>query len=330
VISGCRKYTWLESADTGVTTGNFDRRCTALIRTLVPENRKSPDMPKRTDSPGDIIRSSLRKSGTYARKSLGQNFLVDESLLPVIVEAAELSPRDNVVEIGPGLGTLTAHLLLYAGHVTAVELDDKLAAELRKKFASNRNIDIINKDILKTSLQEIIGDAPSYKVVANLPYNITSPVLNYFTSAAKKPELMVIMIQKEVAEAITAMHGNLNVLAIGIQLLTRPRIVKLVPPQSFYPAPKVDSAIVRLDFLEKPAVKVDDIDSFLKFVKRCFHSPRKTVHNSIQLGLHIGAAVAEQMLEAARIEGRKRPGELTLQEWQKLYLESKNEEAAPQ
>jgi len=286
-------------------------------------------MPKKDNSPEDQIKSSLRHSRTFARKSLGQNFLIDESLLPVIIDAAELEANDNVVEIGPGLGMLTGQLVQHAGHVTAVEIDGKLADALRKKYVDRENLRIINSDILKTGLQDIINHMPSYKVVANLPYNITSPVLYYFTGALKKPELMVLMIQKEVAEAIVARPGNLSVLAIGLQLLTRPRIIKLVPPESFYPAPKVDSAIIRLDFLEKPAVEVDDVAKFLKYVKKCFHSPRKTIHNSLQLGLKLDSAAAGTLLKSSSIDRGKRPGELTLQEWQKLYHDAQKMNMVP-
>ena len=286
-------------------------------------------MPKKNNSPEDQVKSSLRHSRTVARKSLGQNFLIDESLLPVIIEAAELGADDNVLEIGPGLGMLTGQLLQHAGRVIAVEIDEKLAEALRKKFADRENLRIINSDILKTSLEDIIIGAPSYKVVANLPYNITSPVLHYFTGAQEKPELMVIMIQKEVAEAIVARPGNLSVLAIGLQLLTRPKIIKLVPPESFYPAPKVDSAIIRLDFMEKPAVEVDDAVTFLKFVKKSFHSPRKTIHNSLRLGLKLDAAAAVALLQSNYIDRSKRPGELTLQEWQKLYLAAQKMKVVP-
>jgi 16S rRNA (adenine1518-N6/adenine1519-N6)-dimethyltransferase len=276
-------------------------------------------MPRNYSSPGDQVKGSLRQNRTVARKSLGQNFLIDNSLLPVIVDAAELDPTDHVVEIGPGLGILTAQLLQHSGRVTAVELDDKLASVLRKKFAASQNLQIINKDILKTNLEELIGDSTSYKVVANLPYNITSPVLYYFMNAATKPQIMVVMIQKEVAESITAKPGNMSVLAVGIQMMARPRIVKIVPPESFYPAPKVNSAIIRLDFLPNPAIEVEDAGKFMKFVKRCFHSPRKTIHNSVQLGLNLDSGAAGQLLETAGIERGKRPGELALQDWQRLY-----------
>jgi len=281
-------------------------------------------MPKKKISPEERVKSSLRQSRTAAKKSLGQNFLIDESLLPVIVDAAGLESNDTVIEIGPGLGVLTGQLVKCAGNVIAVEIDEKLASVLRKKFTGQDNLKIIHGDILKTPLEEVINNVPAYKVVANLPYNITSPILYYFTGAAKKPRLMVIMIQKEVAEAIVAKPGNLGVLAIGMQLFATSRIVKIVPPQSFYPAPKVDSAIIRLDFLEKPAVEVDDTERFLKFVKKGFHSPRKTIQNSLQLGLNITAAEARDLLRESSFDYNRRPGELTLNEWQKLYLSAQD------
>ena len=200
-------------------------------------------------------RRMLRSFDLKARKGLGQHFLIDEEVLQLITSAAELTPADIILEIGPGLGILTKELARQTRWVIAIELDSKLAAILKQTLASFDNITIINENILhidpvlllqehKTRFPQAIS---SYKVVANLPYYITSPVLRHFLEASVKPEIMIVMVQKEVAEVIVAEPGQRSVLSIGVQFYGKPRIISYVPSHSFYPAPKVDSAILRID-----------------------------------------------------------------------------------
>jgi 16S rRNA (adenine1518-N6/adenine1519-N6)-dimethyltransferase len=265
------------------------------------------------------VKSLLRQSGLRARKSLGQHFLIDGAVLGIIVKTAELSSKDTVIEVGPGLGILTRELARRAGNVIAVELDNELASLLQRQLSSLANLRVVNTDILKVRLPQLLGGKSDYKVVANLPYYITSPVLRYFVESTPKPSLMVMMVQKEVGEAIVARPGKMSVLAVSLQMYSEPKIVSYVPAQSFYPQPKVDSVVLRFDMLAEPAVKVADINSFFEMVKYGFSSPRKQIHNSLAHGLGIKASVVAPLLKEADIDPQRRAETLSLKEWAKLY-----------
>ncbi|MGA7678394.1 MAG: 16S rRNA (adenine(1518)-N(6)/adenine(1519)-N(6))-dimethyltransferase RsmA [Dehalococcoidia bacterium] len=276
-------------------------------------------MPKKAIFPPAQVKRLLRQSGLRARKSLGQHFLADALVLQTIVEAAELSPADTVIEVGPGLGILTAELVKRAGNVVAVELDTKLASLLKHRLASPANLRVINADILKVSPSELLEGTSHYKVVANLPYYITSPVLRYFVEASPKPSLMVVMVQKEVGEAIVAGPGRMSLLAVSLQTYSKPRIISHVPAQCFYPQPKVDSVIVRFDLLPEPAVKVSDMGGFFDLVRAGFSSPRKQLHNSLAHSLGMKPAEITLLLEGANIDSKRRAETLILEEWARLY-----------
>jgi len=276
-------------------------------------------VPDKTPTFSAQVKNLLRQSGLRARKSLGQHFLIDEAVLSTIIEAAELSPKDVVVEVGPGLGILTVELARLAGKVIAVELDTELASLLQRRLALLSNLRVVNADILKVKLVQLLGGKNNYKVVANLPYYITSPVLRYFVEAAPKPSLMVMMVQKEVGEAIVARPGNMSILAVSLQLYSRVRIIAPVPAQSFYPQPKVDSVVLRFDMLPEPAVKVGDIKRFFEVVKSGFSSPRKQLHNSLAHGLGMKPAEIIPLLKQVDIDPERRAETLTLEEWSKLH-----------
>jgi len=276
-------------------------------------------VPKKTSLPSVEVKRLLRQSGLKAKKGLGQHFLIDEKALETIVIAAELSPEDIVIEVGPGLGVLTIELARRAGKVIAVELDTKLASLLKRRLASLPNVNIVNADILKVSPSQLLGGENNYKVVANLPYYVTSPILRYFVEASPKPSLMVVMVQKEVGIAIAASPGKMSLLAISLQVYSKPKIISYVSSQSFYPPPKVDSAIVRFDLFPEPAVKIADIDGFFKVVRCGFSSPRKQLRNSLAHGLEVKPAEVGLLLEKARIEPQRRAETLSLEEWARLY-----------
>ena len=257
----------------------------------------------------------LRQFDLKARKRLGQHFLIDEGVLQIIIDAAELSPDDVVVEVGPGLGILTKELASRAGRVIAIELDDKLAALLESTLASFNNVTIINDDVLKLKPADL---ATAYKVVANLPYYITSPVLRHFLEASAKPQTMIVMVQKEVAEAIAAEPGDMSLLSVSVQFYGEPRIISHVPAQSFYPAPEVDSALLRIDLYPQPAVAVADEKSFFELVRAGFAAPRKQIVNSLAQGLGLSKTEVLSLLEKANIESRRRAETLTLEEWARL------------
>lgn len=261
----------------------------------------------------------LRHFDLKARKRLGQHFLIDTNVLQDILTAAELAENDAVLEIGPGLGILTRELARRVKRVTAVELDDRLAALLKREMASLPNVAIINADILKIDPSDVMPETERYKVVANLPYYITSPVLRHFLEAFLKPNLMVVMVQKEVAEAIVAGPGKRSLLSISVQFYGRPGIIRRVPARAFYPAPEVDSAILRIDLYPRPAVAVDDVGSFFETVRAGFASPRKQLVNSLSYGLKVPKTDVVRLLEQANIAPQRRAETLTLEEWAQLW-----------
>ena len=272
-------------------------------------------------------RRLLQHFDLRARKGLGQHFLIDREVLELIASAAELTPADVIVEVGPGLGVLTKELARKAGWVVAIELDSKLAALLKQTLASFDNITIINADVLQvepaTLLEEQKDRFPQavnrYKVVANLPYYITSPVLRHFLEASIKPQIMLVMVQKEVAEAIAARPGQMSLLSVSVQFYGEPRIISYVPAQCFYPAPEVDSAILRIDLYPQPAVAVTDEGSFFELVRAGFTAPRKQIGNSLAQGLGLSKGEVLSLLERANIVSQRRAETLTLEEWARLW-----------
>jgi len=233
-----------------------------------------------------------------AKKSLGQNFLNDRSVLRKIVEAADLSREDYVIEVGPGKGILTHELLASAGKVTAIELDGRLIPELRE---------IEGLDLIHGNALDWIPPNEPYKVVANIPYYITSPLISHFLEAQNRPSKMVLLVQKEVAEKIAAEPGDMNVLAIHVQVFGKPRIVCNVPAKAFTPAPKVDSAVIEIDVYEKPLV--EDYKRFFGVVHRAFSNKRKMLSNSI-------SDFKERLIEL-RFQDL-RPERLSIDDWIRL------------
>ena len=267
-------------------------------------------------------RRLLRQFDLRARKGLGQHFLIDGEVLKLITSAAELSPGDVVVEVGPGLGILTKELARQAGWVIAIELDNKLAALLKQTMASFDNVTIINDDVLKIEPGALLKEQKvktPYKVVANLPYYITSPVLRHFLEASAKPKIMLVMVQKEVANAIAAKPGEMSLLSVSVQFYGEPRIISYVPAQCFYPAPEVDSAILRIDLYPQPAVAVTDVGSFFEFLRAGFTAPRKQIVNSLAQGLGLAKGEVLSLLERANIVPQRRAETLTLGEWAGLW-----------
>lgn len=264
----------------------------------------------------------LHRYELRARKGLGQHFLISQAVLEQIVSAARLTGEDVVVEVGPGLGVLTRELAKRAGHVFAIELDDKLAAILAESLSRFfKNVTVINQDVLKTDLTELLKETKSgsYKVVANLPYYITSPVLRHFLEAESKPETMVVMVQKEVAEEITAKPGKMSLLSIGVQLYGEPEIVARVPAEAFYPAPAVDSAILRITPHSQPRVENGDSAGLFELVRAGFSAARKQLGNSLAQGLGIPKQEAQSLLEKAGIDPRRRAETLSIEEWRHLW-----------
>jgi 16S rRNA (adenine1518-N6/adenine1519-N6)-dimethyltransferase len=251
-------------------------------------------------------------------------------VLELATSAAELTPRDVVIEVGPGLGVLTKELAQQVGWLFAIELDSKLAAILQGTLASFGNVTVINGDILEINPLSLLSKVPasltrpteralSYKVVANLPYYITSPVLRHFLEADVTPRLMVVMVQKEVAEAITAGPGRMSILSVSVQFYGKPEIIGRVSASCFYPAPEVDSAILRVAVYPRPAVAVTDVSGFFSLVRAGFSAARKQLINSLSQGLKLPKTEVLPLLRQAKIAPVRRAETLTLEEWAGLW-----------
>lgn len=274
------------------------------------------------------VKGLLGQYDLKARKSLGQHFLVDRGALHRVVAAADLNPEDLVIEIGPGLGVLTRELAKVARRVVAVEADEGMAFALGNVMAGSGNVSIVNADALQMEPGVLLAGPGveavplHYKVVANIPYYITSAILRHFLEAAHKPSLMVVMVQKEVGEAIVARPGGMSILAVSVQFYGKPTIAGRVTSKSFYPAPKVDSVILRIDVYDKPPVNVAGADQFFRMVRAGFSSPRKQLRNSLAQGLGIPALESAAVLERARIDPRRRAETLDLREWARICEEA--------
>jgi len=277
----------------------------------------------------------ISRFGLRAKKSLGQHFLIDRRVLHRIVSAAEVTSEDTVVEVGPGLGILTRELAKRVRKVIAVEADSGLASAVREMLSQMANVSIVESDILQTDPTLLLatagpeGTSHGYKVVANIPYYITSPILRHFLEASVKPSVMVVMVQKEVGEAIAAEPGKMSILAVSVQFYGRPVIVGRVPSRSFYPPPKVDSVILRIRLHKEPPIKVSQTDMFFTVVRAGFSAPRKQLRNSLAQGLGVSPQEAAGILGRAMIDPKRRAETLGLDEWARLSEEINAKDAEP-
>ena len=254
-----------------------------------------------------------------ARKSLGQHHLVDTEVLGSILAAADLTEEDVVLEVGPGLGTLTRVLVDRASRVVAVEMDPRLAASLPSRLGHPANLTTVEADARTMDIGSLVGIGTAYKVVANLPYYAANPIVRRLLEAEPKPNLMVIMVQQEVARVMVAGPGRMGLLSVATQYYAQPALVCDVPPAAFRPPPKVTSAVVRLEIRPRPAVAVADREAFFDLVRAGFSAPRKQLRNSLSHGLGVPGAVVGQLLEDLDLDGRRRAETLTLDEWAAVY-----------
>ena len=254
------------------------------------------------------------------RKSLGQHFLADSRVVARIAEAADLGPDDTVIEIGPGRGVLTRRLVQQAGSVIAVELDRQLCEELPARLDFPDNLQCVMADAREVDLPRLAAqqrgaEEGTYKVVGNLPYYAANPIIRRTLESVPPPSLALFMVQREVAESMTASPGGMGLLSVATQLYADARVVCSVPPSAFRPPPKVRSAVVRLDVRPEPAVPVTDRDEFFAVVRAGFSAPRKQLHNSLGHGLALDAKSVSAILGTAAIDGTRRPATLSLEEW---------------
>ena len=247
-------------------------------------------------------------------KSLGQHWLRDRTILATIADAAELTPSDTVLEIGPGLGTLTSEILRQTDKVIAVEYDGELARKLPGQFPG-KDLTVINEDILTFDLDSLPAD---YKVVANVPYYITSKIIERLMTAHNKPSIAVLLVQKEVAERIAARPGDMSILAVSAQLYAEASLGALVPRRFFTPPPKVDSQVIVLRTRTTPLVPTEDERALFRVVKAGFRAKRKKLRSSISAGLAITKPAAEELLRHANIDPELRAEDLSIDDWLRL------------
>jgi 16S rRNA (adenine1518-N6/adenine1519-N6)-dimethyltransferase len=248
------------------------------------------------------------------KKELGQHWLRDRAILAQIADSAGLNQQDTVLEIGPGLGTLTSELLRQAGEVVAVEFDPELARKLPGQFPG-KNLSVVHEDILQYDLS---GLPTGYKVVANVPYYITSKIIEKLMTAPNKPSVVVILVQKEVAERVAAKAGDMSILAVSAQVFAEASLGIEVPREYFTPPPKVDSAVVVLRTRPQPLVAPEDERAFFRVVKAGFSAKRKKLRSSIAAGLAITKPAAEELLRHASIDPELRAEDLSIDDWLRL------------
>ena len=275
--------------------------------------------PGEAELPSDSVTASTPPP--KAKKSLGQNFLVDRRVRLKIVEAADISPTDTILEVGPGRGFLTKALAERAGHVVAVELDDVLIPRLREAFSEYDNVDIVEGDARIIDIDSLVETATGYKVVANLPYYAATPIVRRFLESQHKPTTLVVMVQREVGREMTAPPGKMGILSVATQVYGSPRIVSSVPPKAFRPSPNVTSAVLRIDTYAEPAVNFDCAEGFFTLVRAAFSAPRKQIHNSLKNGLNGNSDEVMALLRNAGIAPTRRAQTLSIDEWGDLYRE---------
>jgi 16S rRNA (adenine1518-N6/adenine1519-N6)-dimethyltransferase len=276
------------------------------------------------------VRRLLEEWDLRPSKGLGQNFLIDQTALDRIVKAAELTADDIVLEIGPGLGTMTERLAREAGHVTAVEVDGRLLPVLRSVLADLDNVTLIQGDILALDPRALVRaavpqpPAPSiqhpaanmrYKVVANLPYYITSAILRHLFEASLKPRRMIITVQREVAQRIVAKPDQMSLLAVSVQFYGQPRLLFRIRPGSFYPSPGVESAVIQVDLHIASLLPMEETAAFFRVVRAGFAQRRKQLHNTLAAGLALPPDEVAARLREVGIDPRRRAQTLSLEEW---------------
>ncbi|MBI5931209.1 MAG: ribosomal RNA small subunit methyltransferase A [Chloroflexi bacterium] len=259
-------------------------------------------------------KSLLESLSILPKKSLGQNFLHDPNALDKIVQSAELPADAVVLEIGPGTGALTTRLAQAARRVVAFETDVRLHPVLEALKQQHPNVEVVWGDFLEVNLAGFVGDTPYY-VVANLPYYITSAILRKLLEHPNHPKRMVVTVQREVADRITAKSGEMSLLSVSVQFYGKPELVMRLNPAVFWPRPDVESAVVRIDTYPQPPVDVPDDNTFFKVVRAGFGQKRKQLKNSLANGLALTSEQADQILATAGIDGRRRAETMNLEEW---------------
>jgi 16S rRNA (adenine1518-N6/adenine1519-N6)-dimethyltransferase len=261
----------------------------------------------------------LRRHRIDLKHSLGQNFLIDAGLRDKIADQAELSPADEVLEVGAGVGTLTVALAQRCRRVVAVEVDGRLIPALRESLAGIENVDVVRTDILRFNVRSAFPDGKEI-VAGNIPYNLTGALIRRLLDDPPRPRRLSLVVQKEVAERWTASSGA-SLATVAVQVFAEARLLLAIPAAAFTPAPRVDSALVRLDVRDRPAVDVADVRSFFRFVEAVFQGRRKQLGGTLGRISGTGSTAAGARLREAGIDPERRPQTLRLAEWEALYRE---------
>ena len=258
----------------------------------------------------------LKKYGLRANKKLGQNFLINEEIINQIIEKANVNKNDTIIEIGPGLGSLTAKLLENANKVIAIELDSNMSNILKERFCLYDNFELIENDVLKVNLNEIIEKYESVKVVANLPYYITTPIIMKLLEERLKLKSITVMVQKEVGERFCAVPNSkeYGAITISINYYTKPEIIIDVPKENFEPMPEVDSCVIKLDVRNVPPVELKNEKDFFNLIKAGFSQRRKTINNSLA-SMGISKEKIKNVLEKLGIDSKLRAENLTMEQF---------------
>jgi 16S rRNA (adenine1518-N6/adenine1519-N6)-dimethyltransferase len=297
-------------------------------------SKKKSQKKLKADYRANNIQDLLKHFSFKPSDLLGQNFLINDDVLDAIVAAAEIKPSDQVLEIGPGIGNLTARLAEKAKFVLAVEKDKRFLPIIQKQLGEHlrffkqtpksstklekfsANVELVFEDITYFNFQEHLE--PGYKVVANIPYYITGKIIEMLLAAKVRPSKIILLVQKEVAQRIVAKAGDMSILAISVQLYSNPSMAFVVPKEDFHPSPKVDSALLICDVLKKPRVEVDE-KKFFRLIKSCFAGKRKQLKNTLRDNLKMSTAQIEQMQKAGVLNFESRPQDLNIDNWYKIY-----------
>jgi 16S rRNA (adenine1518-N6/adenine1519-N6)-dimethyltransferase len=251
------------------------------------------------------------------KRSLGQNFLSDPGILNKIVKVAGVGADAAVLEIGAGLGSLTRYLAASAAQVVAIEIDKEMLGPLGETLAPFENVRTVHGDILEHDPRVLMNDAP-YSVVANIPYYITSAIMRHLLESGHPPRRLTLTMQKEVAERVCSTAPKASLLSLSVQVYGEPRIVAKIPAGAFYPPPKVDSAVIRVDLYDQPLIPVEGLDDFFRLIKAGFSQKRKTLRNSVSAGLRWDKERIGALFANADIDPQRRAQTLSIEEWGRL------------
>jgi 16S rRNA (adenine1518-N6/adenine1519-N6)-dimethyltransferase len=264
-------------------------------------------------------KKDYHKNKFFPKKWLGQHFLLDENISDKIIKTADLTPNDILIEIGPGKGFLTRSLIKIANHVIAIEIDNDLSQSLPNILGYPDNLTILTQDARDINFSDLMKNQRKYKFMGNLPYYAASPIIRKVLTSKIKPSEIIIMLQLEVAQRMIAKPGNMSLLSVFTQILGNPTIIAKVKPTSFYPRPKVFSAIVRIEVLQKPLISQKQYLPFFNFLKIGFNTPRKQLHNALSNGFNSPSNDIKIILNRCGVDYTQRPASLNLENWFSLY-----------